>query len=75
MLFFKKRAVKELDAIIEEMMQYLQNNYKSLAQDARIKLGERTEQLWQEGKLTEKEHKKYAAIYKTYTERLANYHH
>lgn len=75
MLFFRSRAVKELDALIEEMKQYLQNNYKSLAHDARIKLGERTEQLRQEGKLTEKEYKKYAAVYKTYTERLANYHH
>lgn len=75
MLFFRSRAVKELDALIEEMKQYLQNNYKSLAHDARKKLGERTEQLRQEGKLTEKEYKKYCAVYKTYTERLANYHH
>lgn len=76
MLFWKKRrAAAELDALIDEMKINLANNYKSLAHDARKKLGARTEQLWAQGKLTEKEYKKYSAIYTEYTEKLHGYHH
>jgi len=76
MFFFqKKRASAELDALIDEMKINLANNYKSLAHDARKRLGERTEQLHDEGILSEKEYKKYSAIYTEYTEKLHGYHH
>ena len=76
MLFFhKKRASAELDGILREMKINLENNYKSLAHEARKKLGARTEELYAEGKLSEAEYKKYSAIYTEYTEMLRDYHH
>lgn len=76
MLFFlKKRASAELDALIGEMKINLANNYKSLAHEARKKLGARTEELYRAGKLSEKEYRKYSAVYTEYTEMLHDYHH
>jgi hypothetical protein len=76
-MFFieNRRSVRELESILAEMRINLQNNYKSLAHAARQKLGERTEQLFKEGKLSEKNYKKYIAIYTEYTAKLYNYRH
>lgn len=75
MLWFRSKAVKELDAILFEIKVNLENNYKSTSHAARIKLGERTETLWAEGKLKEKEYFYYRAQYESYTVIMKDYHH
>ena len=72
---FRSKAEKELDALIDEMKINLQNNYKSTAHAARIRLGERCEQLHAEGALPDAAYEKYRAIYDKYTEMLRDYHH
>ncbi len=71
----KRRSTAELDDLIREMKVNLENNYKSLAHEARKKLGQRTDELYAEGKLTQSEYEKYTAIFTEYTEMLKDYHH
>lgn len=75
MFFFKSRAVRELESIIAELQSNLENNYKDTAHAARKKLGERLEELHADGKLTDKEYKKYYAIYNEYCVKMTGYHH
>lgn len=75
MILFRSKAVKELDSIIDELKANLENNYKSTAQAAREKLGERIEKLHGEGALTEKEYRKYSRIFEQYSIDMRNYHH
>ena len=58
MRLFRSKAEKELDMLVFELQQNLENNYKSVAQEYRKKLGERVEELRAEGKLDEKVHAK-----------------
>lgn len=75
MRFFKSKAEKELDSIIFEMKQYLANNYKDLAHQARKKLLSRAEELYSIGKLKEEQYKEYKSIYERYTVMLKDYRH
>lgn len=75
MSIFKSKAEKELDSLISDIKINLQNNYKSLAHEARKTLGQRTESLFNEGRINEKVYRKYAAIYSEYTEIMKGYHH
>ncbi|MBE6614266.1 MAG: hypothetical protein E7631_03060 [Ruminococcaceae bacterium] len=72
---FKSAAVKELEQIAFELQQNLENNYKDAAQQARVRLGERTEVLWQEGKLKEKEYRRFTVLYTQYSAKMTGYHH
>ena len=73
--WFRSPAEKELDGILDELKANLENNYKSTAQAARVKLGERCEALRREGKLKEKTYRKYRDIYEEYSLMLRDYHH
>ena len=73
--FFKSKAERELDAIIDELRANLENNYKSTAQAAREKLGERCETLYAEGRLKEAVYRKYKKLYEEYSLSMRNYHH
>ena len=73
--FRKRRAAAELDALISEIKVNLENNYKSLAHEARKKLGQRTEELYAAGKISASEYEKYSSIFTEYTEMLKDYHH
>jgi len=75
MFIFKSKAKKELDGLIFDIKINLQNNYKSLAHEARKALGQRTEELFAEGKINEKDYKKYISVFDEYTEMLKDYHH
>jgi len=75
MSLFKSKAEKELDSIIYEMKQFLQNNYKDLAHSCRKRLLERTEVLYETGKLKEEKYKEYKAVYEKYTVMLKDYRH
>ena len=75
MKLFRSKAEKELDMLVFELQQNLENNYKSVAQEYRKKLGERVEKLRAEGKLDEKTHAKYRAIFEEYSEKMRDYHH
>ncbi len=75
MLFFKSKAVKELDKITEDIDQYLMNNYKDLAHESRLKLEKRTEELYSEGKISEKEHHAYMLKFRQYSFKMRDYHH
>ena len=75
MTLFKSKAERELDAVIAEINVNLENNYKSVAHDARKRLGERVETLYAEGKLAERDYLAYRRIYEDYTEKMKDYHH
>ena len=75
MKLFRSKAEKELDMLVFELQQNLENNYKSVAQEYRKKLGERVEALHGEGKLDEKTYAKYRAIFEEYSEKMRDYHH
>ncbi len=75
MLFFKSKAIKELDLIINDIEQYLMNNYKDLAHESRKKLEKRTEELYAEGKLSDKQHHAYMLKFRKYTYKMRDYHH
>ena len=75
MFFFKSKACRELDNIINDIDQYLMNNYKDLAQDARLRLEKRTEELFSEGKLNEKQHRSYMLKFRQYSYKMHDYHH
>ena len=75
MKLFRSKAEKELDMLVFELQQNLENNYKSVAQEYRKKLGERVEALRGEGKLDEKTYVKYRAIFEEYSEKMRDYHH
>ena len=75
MFFQNMRAKKELEAIAHEIDVNLANNYKSVAHDNRKKLIERTEVLYREGKLKEKDYLEFRKRYETYTQVMKDYHH
>lgn len=75
MKLFRSKAEKELDEIIAQIDINLQNNYKSMAHDARRRLGERCEALHNAGALREKEYIYYRRAYEDYTEKMKDYHH
>ncbi len=75
MLFFKSKAQKELDFIYEELKNFLSNNYKDAAHTCRKQLGEKSEQYYKEGKLTQAQYRKYRELYRKYTKLMENYHH
>ena len=72
---FKSAAVKELEQIAFELQQHLENNYKDAAQNARVRLGERLEALWKDGKLKEKDYRRFSVLYTEYTAKMTGYHH
>ena len=71
---FKSKAENELDSLSFEIKINLQNNYKSLAHEARKKLALRTESLFSEDRINEKVYNKYIRIYNAYTEKMKDYH-
>ena len=75
MWIFRSRAVRELDTIIAELQANLENNYKDTANQLRDKLGDRLEELYSEGKLNEKQYKKYRSVYTEYFVKMTGYHH
>ena len=73
--WFRSAAVRELDSILAELKANLENNYKSTAQAARVRLGERCEALYAEGKLKEADYKRYKNLFEEYSLVMRNYHH
>ncbi|MBE6725249.1 MAG: hypothetical protein E7576_08685 [Ruminococcaceae bacterium] len=73
--FFKSKAERELDAILDELRANLENNYKSTAQAAREKLGRRCEELHASGQLGEDAYRRYKKIFEEYSLTMRNYHH
>ena len=72
---FKSKEERELEGILSELCANLENNYKSTAQAAREKLGERCETLYAEGRLKEAVYRKYKKLYEEYSLSMRNYHH
>ena len=75
MLFFKKKGEKELENILFELRSNLENNYKDSAHAARKILIVRCEELYAQGKISEKAREKYTRLYNEYTEKMKDYHH
>lgn len=75
MFFARRRARKELEHIYHELCQYLSNNYKEPAHHAREKLSLRTEQLYADGLLSEKDYNYYRNLGEEYARKMMNYHH
>lgn len=74
-LFARRRARKELELIYHELCQYLSNNYKEPAHRAREKLSLRTEELFAEGLLAEKDYVFYRNLSDEYSRKMIDYHH
>jgi len=72
---FKNPAVRELEEIVFEIQSNLENNYKDSAQAAREKLKRRLDELKTEGKLKEKDYKRFSVIYTEYSVKMTGYHH
>ncbi|MBQ8235630.1 MAG: hypothetical protein IJZ37_02975 [Clostridia bacterium] len=72
---FKSKAERELERILFDLRCNLENNYKDSAHEARKRLGARAEELFREGKISQKTYDKYRVIYEEYTERLKDYRH
>ena len=75
MFLFRSKAQKELDFILQELKNFLSNNYKDQAHNCRKLLGQRAEELYAEGKLKRSQYLKYREIYQRYTSLMENYHH
>ncbi len=72
---FRSKGERELEDIFQSMKINLQNNYKEPAHNARKKLGERSEALFSEGKISKRVYNKYNQLYNEYTIKLKDYHH
>ena len=72
---FKKPAVRELEEIVADLQANLENNYKDAAQAAREKLKRRLDELNAEGKLKEKDYKRFSVIYTEYSVKMTGYKH
>ena len=72
---FKNPAVRELEEIVADLQANLENNYKDAAQAAREKLKRRLDELNAEGKLKEKEYKRFFVIYTEYSVKMTGYKH
>ena len=75
MFLFKSKAQKELDFILEELKQFLQNNYKDQAHSCRKKLLEQADAYYREGQLTQSQYRHYEQLYRHYSDLMKNYHH
>ncbi|MBQ3084850.1 MAG: hypothetical protein IJC46_05310 [Clostridia bacterium] len=75
MFLFKSKAQRELDFILQELKNFLSNNYKDAAHDCRKMLGEKAEEYYQAGKLSKPLYRKYKEEYRKYTELMKDYHH
>jgi hypothetical protein len=51
------------------------NNYKDLAHESRRKLEKRTEELFSEGKINEKQRHFYMLKFSQYSNKMRDYHH
>ncbi len=72
---FRSAAVRELEAIVAELQANLENNYKDAAQEARMRLKKRLDELHAEGKLSEKQYKRFSVLYTQYSVKMTGYHH
>ena len=75
MKLFRSKAERELDAIIEELRQFLANNYKDAAHEKRKKLHTRAQELHDAGKLSDTKFLSYENQYQAFTEQMKNYNH
>ena len=75
MIFFKSKYIKSLDYIVDEMKNYLSNNYKDMAHEYRVKLKDFTEEYYKNGNITDAQYRRYIAIYKQYSELMKDYYH
>ena len=75
MFFAYRRSKKELEHIYHELCQYLSNNYKEPAHQAREKLSQRTEELYASGLLSEKDYAHYHNLAEEYARKMIGYHH
>jgi len=73
--FGKSAAVRELEQIVFEIQANLENNYKDAAQKARSRLKERLDALQAEGKLRDKEYRRFSVLYTEYSAKMTGYHH
>ena len=73
--WFKSAAVKELEQLVFTMQQNLENNYKDAAQQARVRFGERLQELHEAGALREKEYHRFSVLYTEYSMKMTGYHH
>ena len=71
----RRKAKKELEHLLFELKQYLSNNYKEPAHKARARLSERTEELNQQGFLSQQDYEFYRFLCDEYALKMENYRH
>jgi hypothetical protein len=75
MFLFRSKAEKELDFILQELKNFLANNYKDQAHDCRKMLGAKAEEYYAAGKLSKASYRRYQERYRYYTKLMEDYHH
>ena len=73
--FAKRRAKRELETIYFELCQYLSNNYKEPAHRSREKLATRTQELYREGCLSERDYEYFRNLSEEYARKMIDYRH
>ena len=71
----RRKARKELEHLLFELKQYLSNNYKEPAHNARARLAQRTEELNSIGLLSLKDYDEYRMLCDEYARKMEHYHH
>ena len=74
-MFKQLKAKKELNAIRAEIDANLKNNYRAPAQAARVKFGQRVDELYHDGVINLKTYKDYKLIYGEYCEKMEDFGH
>ncbi len=75
MSLFKSAAVKEIERIIFELQMNLENNYKDAARDELKRLGSKLEEYRENGRLKDKDYRRFLVIYNEYDIKMTGYHH
>lgn len=72
---FSSKIKKEIEAKVNELQMYLENNYKDLAIEAKKNAVTLVEECYKSGEINDKTYQKYTKILNDYTEMMKNYNH
>lgn len=71
----KSRIKKEIEAKINELQMYLENNYKDLAIEAQKEAITWVEESHKSGGINDKTYEKYKKVLNEYAQKMKNYNH
>lgn len=72
---FKSQVQKEIEALINDLQLYLENNYKDLAIEARKNAVALVELSYKQGRIKDKSYEQYKKTLDEYSEEMKDYNH